>query len=658
MILTVLVLACGWGAPGPQETPPPKDLTELSIEDLLKLDVTSVSKGNQKLMDVPAAVTVIRGEDLRRTGVTTFPDALRSVPGIHVASVNSGNAIVASRGFSDLFANKLLVMIDGRSVYTPLFSGVFWGNQDAFFEDIDRIEVIRGPGATVWGANAVNGVINIITKPAKDTQGEFLYAGGGTHEQGFGGARSGGRIGDDVHYRAYGKYWSRDDYTGGTDDSNGGQGGFRTEWTPGKSDEITLQGDLYSIERNNRQRQVRFLPLRIDTFDAPTFHQGANLLTRWEHDFSETSRFEAQAYWDRFEFDSPYLAEVRNTVDLDLQHRFRLLDGHDVTWGLGYRWTRGHAEASESVSLDPETRIGSVWSTFLQDEIKILDVARLWLGSKFEYNNHTGYEYQPGVRLSLQPHDQHTVWLSAARAVRTPSQAEDDVTIRQTVDYSGAFPALVTVRGDSDFNSEELIALEAGYRSRPFETLSFDLAGFYNIYDDLVSAERGAVDTTPLFTDGYVIQPITFENKLEGVTYGFEFTASWQASDWLRFQASYSFIRIHLDAESDSTDARRGEDVEGSTPRGMASLRASIDPAKDVDVDLIGRWVSRTPEDDIDAYFELDARIAWQFHKRAELALVGQNLLHDSHEEAGDSPLGNVATEPKRGVYLSLSVKF
>jgi iron complex outermembrane receptor protein len=641
----------------------PQDVTEMSIEDLLQINVRSVTNRDQQLRVVPAAVTVVRGEDLRRTGATTLPQALRGVPGLHVAAANSSSWIVAPRGFSDLFANKLLVLVDGRSIYTPLFSGVFWNAATSFMDDIDRIEVIRGPGATVWGANAVNGVVNIITKHGKDTQGIFLEGGGGTIEQGFANLRAGGSLGDGTFYRAHAAYFSRDGFTGGADDWNGGETGFRVDRKSG-DDEFMLSGRWYSNETNDRGTVVRFPPAAELTYDAPSFYMGGHLQGEWRRPFGQDSEFMGRAYWTHTDFESPYADEIRDTWDLYLQGRTTWGD-HEFTLGAGYRWTRNKMQNTQSVTLDPDRRSDGLASMFVQDAWTLLDGVQLTLGSKFEYNGYTGFEVQPGIRLGVSIDDRNFLWASAARAVRTPSQIEDDVLVNQRVIPPSLLvpvPTVVAVSGDRDFKSEELLAYELGYRTQPHDSLSLDLALFYNVYDNLRSTELGSLDTSTLGS-GYVTQNLRFGNLLEGVVYGVEVSGTWQAADWLRLNAAYSFMRMNLRKDSDSTDGALGGrgtegNLEGGSPRNSAYLRASLDPVKDVDIDLMGRWVGRLPAADVDGYFELDARVAWKFHPNAEVALVGQNLLHRSHPEAGPSPLGNASAEVRRGVYLSLTLRF
>ncbi|HLF93010.1 MAG TPA: TonB-dependent receptor [Planctomycetota bacterium] len=648
----------------PKEPPrkQPQDLTEMSLEDLLKIEVTSVSKREQQLIDAPAAITVIRGEDLRRTGATSVPEALRLVPGVFVGHLDSNKWAVGVRGFNDLFSNKLLVLIDGRSVYNPLFSGVFWDAQDTLLEDVERIEVIRGPGGTLWGANAVNGVINVTTKRAKDTQGGLVSVLGGNQEQLIAGARYGGKAGEDLYYRAYVKHLSRDAYTGGDDDWQASRAGFRTEWTPHESRTITLQGDVYTGESNQRWRVATLSAPFTNVFAAPARMSGGNVLARYEQDGGPGTQFRAQAYWDRTVRTGDILDETRDTVDFDVQYRFPLLGSHEVTIGAGYRWTTAETDGSFTFSLDPRHRTDGIGSAFIQDEIKLIeDRLTLTLGSKFEYNDYTGYEYQPGARLSWRPHERHAVWASASRAVRTPSQIEEDGQANIAVQPPSIlfpFPTAVRFVGDPDFRSEVLMAYELGYRFRPVDPLLFDIATFFNDYRSLRTSELGTFFTEPpAAPPSNGVQPLIADNNLSGHTYGVELAATWQVQENLRLYGTYTFLRMHLHTTDLNTDGS-GKNVERSSPRNMASLRASWDPVQDVTVDLIGRYVESVQQWDVRHYVELDARVGWMITKNLEAAVVGQNLLHTSHFETNDSQIGNFATKVQRGAYLSLTWRF
>ncbi|MCP5005924.1 MAG: TonB-dependent receptor plug domain-containing protein, partial [Planctomycetes bacterium] len=424
------------------------DLTSLSLEDLMNIKVTSVSKRPQKLIDAASAIYVITQEDIRRSGATNIPDALRRVPGIQVAHINMNTWAITSRGLNSFLSNKLLVLMDGRSVYTPLFSGVYWDVQDTLLEDIDRIEVIRGPGASLWGDNAVNGVINIITKQAGDTQGGLLSTGYGNEQQGFGNLRYGNKIGNDAYFRVYSKYFNRDnavDASGKkTNDSwHAQRGGFRIDWDIKKQDSLTVQGDIYDSKFGETAATVSLTSPFSNTINDDSKFAGWNVLTRWKHTFSEYSNFELQLYYDQTERESIKLREDRDTYDFDFQHRFKFGERQDVVWGLGYRLTHDNIRNSFDFSFNPDSRSMSLYSGFVHDEITLIeDKLRLTVGSKLSYNVFTGLEVQPNARLLWKPCERHSTWLSFSRAVRTPSRAENDIRINKEVLSSGALVSL------------------------------------------------------------------------------------------------------------------------------------------------------------------------------------------------------------------------
>ncbi len=658
MAHAVLALAAFLATFQDPKDPPKKqnqDLTEMSLEDLLKIEVTSVSKREQRLIDAPAAIAVIRGEDLRRTGVTSIAEALRMVPGVFVGHLDSNKWAIGVRGFGDLFSNKLLVLVDGRSVYNPLFSGVFWDVQDTLLEDIDHIEVIRGPGGTLWGANAVNGVINITTKKAKDSQGSLVTTLGGTEDQVIAGARYGGKAGEDLYYRAYVKHLSRDAYSGGDDDWRVSRGGFRMDWTPSGAGTLTLQGDVYKGEVNQRLRQATLAAPFTRVFTAPSQMSGGNLLARYDHNVGPETQFRAQTYWDRTVRTGDTLDETRDTLDLDLQFRFEPLEGHRLTLGSGFRWTAADTEGSFTVNFADDHRSDDLTSAFIQDEIRLVeDRLTLTLGSKFEYNDYTRYEYQPGGRLSWRPHERHSVWASVSRAVRTPSQIEHEIRANVEVLPPPPLPTALRFMGDPGYRSEVLMAYELGYRVQPLDAVSFDLALFFNDYSSLRTTERGAVF---LELPTNAVQPLIADNNMSGHTYGVELAATWQVLENLRLYGAYTFLQMHLHTTDTSTDTG-GSTLEHSHPRNMVYLRASWDPFQDVSVDLVGRYVEGISNWDVNKYVEMDARVGWAITKNLEAAIVGQNLLHTSHFETNDSQIGNFATKVQRGGYLSLTWKF
>ena len=671
VFLALLVTGSVWlAAPGTAAPVPSavaeaeRDLTQLSVEELANLPVTSVSKKPEKLSHAAAAITVITQSELQQSGATTIAEALRLAPGLEVARVDSHTWAVSSRGFNDPFANKLLVLIDGRSVYTPLFSGVYWDVQDTMIEDIDRIEVIRGPGATLWGANAVNGVINIITKSAKETQGGLLVGGGGTEELGFGSVRYGGKLGESAFYRVYAKYFSRDSSVvpdGDTADDRWQMGriGFRMDWDVSSASALTLQGDAYGGQLDQTYN--------FPSLTSPTGRQleskkvdvsGGNLLGRWHQEFSASSISTLQLYYDRTRRDAEdFFVEDRNTYDLDWQHRLEIGERQDWVVGAGYRLSTDSIGGSFLTSFDPKERSSQLFSLFAQDSIALVsDRLQLTLGSKFEHNDYTGFEVQPGARLLWTPTEHQSVWASVARAVRTPSRAENDIRLNDRV-VPGAPATVYSIFGNGRFDSEKLLAFETGYRIRPHARVTLDAAAFCNLYDDLRTTEFVGAGPNPSLPGTPTVLRLDLDNKAKGETYGLELTASWQATDWWRLRGTYSFIdmQLHRKDGSNSTDS---EDGEGRTPEHQFSIFSSIDLPWNVRFDTTLRYVDRLPEDNIDSYLALDVRLAWQVSKNVELSIVGQNLLDDRHREFYPVIIPTQSTEIQRSIYGKISIRF
>jgi iron complex outermembrane recepter protein len=637
---------------------PKRDLTELSLEELIDLPVTTASRHEQRLQDVPAAVSVIRGDDIRRTGVRSLPDALRMVPGVQVANIDANKWAISIRGFQDRFSNKIQVLVDGRSVYSPTFSGVHWDTQDTFLEDVERIEVIRGPGGTVWGANAVNGVINIITKKAKDTQGGLVYAGAGTEERGFGGARYGGQAGDDVYYRAWAKYFNRDEAHKGDDEWWQARGGFRTEWAASDRTTLTLMGEIYEGKAGVSATYAAAPPVYQVLSDHPYDEEGGHLVALLDHRLSDTASLQLQVNYTDQVFKTDIFGERRQTLDFYLTHHFQLFEGNDVTWGAAYRWTQDDIREAFAVAMDPSSETDDVVSLFLQDEIRVVkDLLWLTLGCRVEHNDYVGLEYQPNARLSFRPHERHLFWAGYGRATRTPSRAEHDVRINAAV-IPGAPDTYISVFGNDDLRSERIDAFELGWRMTPVDSLNLDLTGFHNRYHHLGSTEPAGAFLE--FTPGppHVVVAQEFGDKYDARTWGFEAAATWQVMKELRVYAAYTLLLMNLDPQSSSQDAGTENATERGNPTNQAYLRLTLDPVKDVEVDLIGRYVNSLGADETPSYIEADVRIGWRFTERAVLALVGTNLLHDEHKENPTSGLNEQFREIERGFYASVTFQF
>jgi iron complex outermembrane receptor protein len=652
-----LSIAAGARADEGEQAPetPKADLTELSLQDLMNIEVTSASKKAEKLSETAAAVFVITQEDIRRSGVTTIPEALRMVPGVQVARLNASSWAISARGFNDQFAQKLLVLIDGRSVYTPLFSGVYWDLQDTFLDDIDRIEVIRGPGGALWGANAVNGVINIITKRAEDTQGSLLTTGMGTEEKGFAALRHGGLLGESGHYRVYAKWFDRD---GGPDSWDTTRAGLRADWALGDRDILTAQGDWYDGDRAGRSTIPTLTPPFSETLGMESRVSGGNVLLRWERQLSDDSDLHLQLYYDRTEHGEGSGIQ-RDTFDLDFQHRFPLGERHEVLWGLGYRSSADDIPGSATFSVDPGSRHDELLSAFVQDQIALQqDRLQLTVGSKFERNDYTGFEVQPSARLSWRPSGHETAWAAVSRAVRTPSRMEHDGRVNvAALEMPGAGVTLVSLFANRDMESEDLLAYELGYRTQASDELFLDIAGFYNCYDDLWTLEPGEpfVELSP--SPPHLVLPSFADNKMSGETYGVELAAQWQATDRWRLDAAYSFLRMDLHLDADSGDTMLSQ-AEGKSPRHQFSLRSAVDLRENLELDWWLRYVDGLPSLGVGSYVDLDVRLGWQPREDLELSIVGQNLFESGDPQFGPSFVGNTATSVERGVYAKATWHF
>jgi iron complex outermembrane receptor protein len=641
------------------------DVTAISLEDLMNLKVTSVSKREQKLADAPAAIFVITQEDLRRSGARNIPEALRLAPGIEVARIDENKWAITSRGFNGRFANKLLVLIDGRSVYTPLFSGVYWNVQDVLLEDVDRIEVIRGPGATLWGANAVNGVINIITKEAEATQNGLAKLQTGNELDGMAAVRYGRKIGSNTYYRAYAKYFQYDSSTDALgrnvfDGWDTTRGGFRIDSTT-PDDSFTLQGDVYRGGYGETLTQSLLAFPYQTTFQNRGNFSGGNLLGRWNHTFSR-SKTSLQLYYDKTNTAADSLLVDRQDIyDVDFQHDVRLNDNHGLIWGFGYRNTRDKINPSQYVTLNPDQRSLSLFSAFTQDEFALFgDRVRVTAGSKFEHNQFSGFEIEPNARLLLNLNSKQSIWGAISRAVRTPARTEEDVRLNGDVippsEASGGLPIQIAVLGTPKFNSEDLLAYEAGYRLQTGTKFSVDLAGFYNSYTNLLSAERTSpfLETTPLPV--HLTLPLLAENNLRGATYGGELFAEWRAAAKWKFSGSYSFLRMHIRPGARSLDS--SSNPGGSSPRHQYHVRTSFDLAKNFEQDVMLRYVHKLDGLAIPSYYSLDARIGWRPASILELSITGQNLTNKTHLEFRPDFINTTPSQVKRTFHATVAWKF
>lgn len=637
--LTLVALAlCFPGAAAASERQLQVDyLKQLSFEELMDIEVTSVSRREESLAGAAAAITVVTSEDIRRSGATTLPEALRFVPGMHVARRNSNSWAVSSRGFSSISSEKLLVLTDTRSIYTPLYSGVFWDVQDYLLQDVDRIEVIGGPGAALWGSNAVNGVINITTKSAHDTQGTYSEALLGTEEQSFS-ARYGGQTHGGISYRVFGRHFDRDgSYKPGSvsdDEWRMSHVGFRSDWDASSADALTVQGDAYRATVGQLAPSIAIGGRAGASGDLESQLSGGNVLGRWRRTFSGRSDMQLRAYYDRTHRDDPSYRDELETVDLDLQHRLSPTSQQELLWGLNYRRTHNRNTGKVIFALEPRSSEDNVVSAFIQDQISLAEPVRLTLGSKFEYNDFSSFEIQPNVRIAWQISPRRMMWAAVSRAVRVPTRLERDLAVDVT---NPAGNPVVRLLGSEDFESEELLAYEAGYRWQAFDRFAVDINAYHNVYEGLASLEVGSPF---IAADGRTVIPIVNRNLNDAKANGVGLLATFAARTFWRLMATYSYVDITFD--QGGADLNRGRFIAGATPRHQFGLRSVLDiaPRWQLDVQLRHHTAIRTIPDiitgeGIGEYTEMDVRGAWRLSDDIEISVVGQNLLHDHHTEFG-----------------------
>jgi iron complex outermembrane recepter protein len=639
----------------------------MDLAQLMQVQITSVSKKPQNLADTPAAAYVITQEDIHRSGVTSIPEALALAPGIQVARISASAWSISARGFGGYTSNKLLVMIDGRSVYSPAYSGAYWDQQNTLLEDIDRIEVIRGPGGTIWGANAVNGVVNIITKNARDTQGTLLRAGAGNQEKFMGGARYGDKIGDSTFGRFYitGNDRGSNVLAANDRDANDGwrnaQGGFRLDGKVGTGDEWNLQGDLYQ----NNGNQISF-PFWLDSSPYPTSNYGKysaggnNLTGSWKHKLTDGDLLSFSAYYDSNYRKEAYFNQSFATVDMNLQYETRVGDRNSLTMGTGYRQVAGSFGTTYQVYIPDQTN--HLYSLFLQDEIKLLP-NELWLtlGTKYEHNDFTGSEWQPSARLLWKPADNHSLWTSVARAVRTPSMIEETGSVIAANFSTPYGTRKASLLGNPQFGSETLIAYEAGYRWQASNSLSLDVAVYYNDYDGIYTVLPSTDRTDP---NQY------FVNAKKGSGYGVETAVNWKTNSWLSFILTYTWQDLEISwknpALATTADLLNGDFTSANYPKNLISLRSAVDFAGNWQFNWWLRYVDPIKGRDaldptalspVDSYYLLDANLIWKPQKGLEIMLAGQNLLNHNQLEY-ISELITPPTKIGRSVYLKATWSF
>jgi iron complex outermembrane receptor protein len=641
MVLVLTVSMRIWG--GGQTRP--HDLTEVSLEDLMNIRVTSVSKKEQKLAKAGAPVYVITHEDIRRSGATNIPDLLRMAPGVDVAQIDASSWAISVRGFNGPFADKVLVLIDGRSVFSPDTSGVFWDQQDMPLENIERIEIIRGPGGTVWGANAMNGVINIITKNAKATPGGLVSTDLGSTEYTHGLVQYGGKIGQTGAYRAFGRYSNHGsstfpDGTAAHDNWHLSHGGFRSDWDLSSRDTMTVQGDLFKTTEGDT-----ITTLFSDALPTPrTLNEsveagGGNILGRWSRTLSKGSDFSVQAYYDQYHRSYIGTRDILGTTALDFEHHLSFGSRNDVVWGGGYRFTDDRFTRGYAANLLPLHPMDSLYSTFVQDEISLTDSIWLTLGSKFEHNAYTGFEYEPSAQLVWTPTAYQTLWASAARAIRQPARKDTDVQL----DYAtqplpnGGF-AVLQATGNPHLKAEQVRDFEAGYRAQAAPRLSLDATAFLSLYRDLVKQAPGAPEFTADPGPPHVVIPLVFANSGRLRSFGTEFFMNWNVSNRWKLSPGFGLIRMNW-APDAFGNVSRGEPVIDNTPKRQFQVRSSLDLTRRLEWDASVEYAGALRDAGTGptrGYARVDTRLGWKVGELVEISIAGQNLLTPRHAEFPD----------------------
>ncbi len=639
------------------------DLTQASLEDLMNMRVTSVSKREQKLSSAGAAAYVITQDDIRHSGMTNIPDLLRMVPGVDVARIDANTWAISIRGFNYRYSTKVLVLIDGRTVYTPGFSGVYWDQQDVPLEDIDRIEVIRGPGGTVWGANAVNGVINIITKKAADTQGGLVSIGTGSKENARSLVQYGGKIGGKGTYRAFGNYFNvaSGQFANGNEAADGWHGvhgGFRSDWDLSPQDTLTVQGDLFGTSEGQTVTTLfsNQLP-NFHTLNDKVAVGSGNVLGRWGHTFSNGSETTLQVYYDRVRRNDEASVDTLNTGDADFQYHFQIGSRHDVLAGAGYRLTDHNFTPGYEITFGTGYRRDNLYSTFLQDQIQLTSSLALTIGSKFEHNNFTGFEFEPSAQLVWTPTSRQTVWASAARAIRQPSwfDAESKLDAASFPLGGGGF-GVVQLNGNLNTQAETLLDFEAGYRVEVSKQLSLDASVFHSRYSRLQTLEPGVPYFTANPLPPHLVAPSYWDNLAHAHDYGVEFSANWNVTSRWRLSPGFSFLQMKILMDPSSRDTSTAASV-GDSPKHQAQLRSTLNLPHNLEWDTSAYYVGALGVGPVGSYTRVDTRVGWRMKEGVEFSVAGQNLLTPRHTEFFDALQIN-PTEIERSVVGSVAWRF
>ncbi len=628
-----------------------KNLTELSLEELMDMKVSIASRSEQKISDAPAAVYVLTGDEIRRAGFTSIPEALRMVPGFYVQRFDSNIWSVASRGFSGFFVSDLVVMIDGVSIYTPLFAGVWWELQSIDMNDVDRIEVIRGAGATLWGANAVTGIVNVITKNAADTQGAQVSVLAGREARELT-VREGGKLSENGWFRV----WAKGVDNSALVDSNDtvaaehwqvGKAGFRADWNTSETDHLMVFGNAWMAGiQESYEVATQTAPFSFTETDR-TPKIGGILSGTWEHHDSPDSSMKLSAWWSK-----DYQRQIDFTMsidiaDVDFQRTQKLTDTNTLSWGLGYRMIASHLPSIFTYTFDPISRLQQTPRAWAQDEIRFPSKnLSLTLGAQVEHTDFTGFEFQPTVRALWKPKEDQSIWAAVSRAVRTPSLEENDIVFRLPTDTSGDF---FVEEGSGSVKSEDLLALETGWRWQANADVGVDVTAFYDQYDNLMTLEQGA----PFTSGGLNFTPFVFANKGNAIVRGAELAVDWEATKRWRLRGGYSLLTLALSVDPGSTDNLNF--LEQSAPENQFNLRSYLDLGAHWEFDCAGYFVDQVPSWNNPSYFRTDVRIGWNPNENVRVSVGAQNALEARHSEGGEDQIG-VGSVVRTNYYVGVTI--
>jgi iron complex outermembrane receptor protein len=640
------------GSPAAAQSVPPVSLRDLSLEALGNLEVLSVTKQTTEIWHTPAAMSVITREDIRRSGARSIPQVLRLAPGVEVERIDASHWSIGIRGFGDQFSKSVLVLIDGRNTYSPLFAGTFWPAYDILLEDVERIEVIRGPGGTIWGGNAVNGVINIVTRHTADTRGTLALFGTGTDDPGTAAVRRGGGNGAGLDYRVYAKGFAIGPQyhpDGAEFDANGWmiQSGFRADWDQGAGQTLTIQGDLSKGQHGQRVRAATFSPATATTLDGLADTSGGNVMAVWRRRL-DTGELRVQGYYDRIVWRAPHFAETRDTIDFDYVQSAHAHARHRLNWGAGLRWSPGAFTAVlQTLDFTPRRDTSRIYSAMVQDEIQLVpERLSMAVGTKLEHNSYTGLEIQPSVRMAWTPGPRQTVWSAVTRAVRIPSRIERAVASSSLATPVG--PVFLQITGNPAFQAERLIGYEAGYRSL-VGNLYVGFSGFHNEHRGLAGFGAGPITVAGAGANRYTVVQVPYVNGVDGTSTGFEFAPDWSATSAWRLKGSYAFRSIALHSTPVNIDTKAVSRYEGSTPQHLMRVQSSVDLPNGWEVDVAYRSATRTPARLVNGFHTADARLGWRVTDMLQLSIEGRNLLQPHHAEY--SPFVQV----RRSAYVKLT---